>query len=81
MHFLDTVARRAYFCVMPDMNEFNLARFDAKLEQRVAELEARIDLRAAELELRMVRRATTFGFWILQVATFLIVLAMVQLLR
>ena len=64
-----------------DLNELNLARFDAKLEQRARELEAKIDLRTAELELKMVRRATTFGFWILQVATVLIVLAIVQLLR
>ncbi len=32
-----------------DLNELNFARFDAKLEQRVAELDAKIDQRVAEL--------------------------------
>ena len=66
---------------MPDLNELNTTHFEAMLEQRAKELEARIDLRAAELESKMVRRSATFGFWIIQVATVLIVLAIVQLLR
>jgi hypothetical protein len=32
-----------------EMNELNFARFDAKLEQRVAALDAKLELRLAEL--------------------------------
>ena len=35
------------------MNELNFARFDAKLEQRVAALDAKIDQRVAELRAEM----------------------------
>src|SRR3954466_6470309 len=39
-----------------ELNELNFARFDAKLEQRLAELETRLTKRL-------------FGFWIAQAAT------------
>ena len=39
-----------------EFNELNFARFDAKLEQRVAELHARIDAVAVELNARIDRR-------------------------
>ena len=57
-----------------DLNELNFARFDAKLEQRVAKLDAKIDAlqarveqRLAEMETRLTRRL--FNFWIAQAAT------------
>jgi len=61
-----------------ELNELNFARFDAKVEQRVAELraemqagfaraDANIDQRLAQLEARLTRRL--FGFWIAQAAT------------
>lgn len=36
-----------------ELNELNFARFDAKLEQRLAYLDAKIDLRIAEVDRRM----------------------------
>jgi len=39
-----------------ELNELNFARFDAKLEQRLAELETRLTKRL-------------FGFWVAQAAT------------
>jgi BMFP domain-containing protein YqiC len=36
-----------------DLNELNFARFDAKLEQRVAELDAKIETVKAELRAEM----------------------------
>jgi len=57
-----------------DLNELNFARFDAKLEQRVAKLDAKIDAlqarveqRLAEMETRLTRRL--FNLWIAQAAT------------
>ena len=57
-----------------ELNELNFARFDAKVEQRVAELRAemregfaRVDQRFAELETRLTKRL--FGFWVAQAAT------------
>ena len=57
-----------------DVNELNFARFDAKLEQRVAKLDAKIDAlqarveqRLAEMETRLTRRL--LNFWIAQAAT------------
>ena len=57
-----------------DLNELNFARFDAKLEQRVAKLDvkidalqARVEQRLAEMETRLTRRL--FNFWIAQAAT------------
>lgn len=52
-----------------ELNELNFARFDAKLEQRVAELETRLTKRL-------------FGFWIAQAATTAgLVLGVVKLLQ
>jgi hypothetical protein len=59
-----------------ELNELNFARFDAKLEQRIAELraemragfagaDAKLEQRLAETESRLTRRM--FGFWIGQV--------------
>jgi len=55
----------SYRSELRELNEFNFARFDAKLEQRVAELRA--DLRTefhtglAALETKLIRRM--FVFW------------------
>lgn len=46
-----------YRADLRELNELNFARFDAKLEQRVAQLEQRL----AELEARLIR--WTFVFW------------------
>jgi len=61
-----------------EQNELNYARFDAKLEQRIAELlaemqvgfatvYAQLEQRLAQLETRLTKRM--FGFWIAQAAT------------
>jgi len=61
-----------------EQNELNYARFDAKLEQRIAELraemqvgfstaDAKLEQRLAQLETRLTKRM--FGFWIAQAAT------------
>ena len=61
-----------------ELNELNYARFDAKLEQRIAELRAemqvgfatvhaQLEQRLAQLETRLTKRM--FGFWIAQAAT------------
>ena len=50
-----------------DLNELNFARFDAKLEQRVAELRAEMREGFARLETRLTNRL--FAFWIAQAAT------------
>ena len=61
-----------------ELNEVNFARFDAKLEQRIAELRAelqtemrtgfaRVDQRLAEFETRLTKRL--LNFWIAQAAT------------
>jgi len=39
-----------------DLNELNYARFDAKLEQRVAQLEAKLDQRVVQLEAKLDQR-------------------------
>lgn len=36
-----------------DLNELNFARFEAKLEQRVAELDSKIEQRATRIEARL----------------------------
>ena len=67
----------AYRTDLRELNELNFARFDAKLEQRVAALDAKIELRIAQLgadlhtEFHRELSATktdlikwTFGFWI-----------------
>lgn len=40
---------------LKDLNEMNFARFDAKLEQRLAELRSEITQRFAEADARLVR--------------------------
>jgi hypothetical protein len=57
-----------------ELNELNFARFDARLDQRVAGLEARLegletrlDARMAKFEARMMR--WMFLFWVGQAAT------------
>jgi hypothetical protein len=52
-----------YRADLRELNELNFARFDAKLEQRVAELRAEIQSLRADL-LRWM-----FGFWISTVLT------------
>ncbi len=45
-----------------ELNELNFARFDAKLEQRLAELRSGVAERLAELESRLTWRM--FAFWV-----------------
>ena len=59
---------------LKELNELNYARFEAKLEQRIAELRAemqtgfaRADQRLAEFESRLTKRM--LNFWIAQAAT------------
>src|SRR5438552_3797819 len=63
-----------YRSELRELNELNYARFDAKLEQRVAELRAEMQLgfknvavKLEQLETRLTKRL--FGFWIAQAAT------------
>jgi len=56
-----------YRSELRELNELNYARFDAKLEQRVAELRSDIQVRLERLETRLTKRL--FGFWIAQAAT------------
>src|SRR5256885_8296775 len=74
-----------YRSELPELNELNYARFDAKLEQRVVELDAKIDRLATELRAELqvgfagmdrqfAQFETTltkrmFVFWIGQAAT------------
>ena len=39
-----------YRTELRELNDLNFARFDSKLEQRIAELESRIDVKVAQLE-------------------------------
>jgi len=41
-----------------DFNDLNFARFDAKLEQRLAEFDTRLNQRLAEFDLRLEQRLT-----------------------
>ena len=50
-----------------ELNELNFARFDAKLEQRVAELRAEIRVGLQTLQTKLIR--WMFLFWIGQAAT------------
>ena len=70
---------------LKELNELNFARFDAKVEQRIAELRAEIQVRIAELksemhagfarvdqrfaELETRLTKRLFAFWIAQAAT------------
>ncbi len=56
-----------YRSELRELNEFNYARFDSKLEQRTAELKAEFKTRIAELETHLTKRM--FGFWVAQTAT------------
>lgn len=60
-----------YRADLRDLNELNFARFDAKLEQRLAELRAglRSEMHEgfARLEAKLTNRL--FAFWIAQAAT------------
>lgn len=63
-----------YQSELRELNELNYARFEAKLEQRIAELRAdmqvgfaTVNAQFAQLETRLTRRM--FGFWIAQAAT------------
>src|SRR5438094_3625849 len=47
-----------YKLELRDLNELNFARFDAKLEQRIAELRAELRTGLASLEARPVRSST-----------------------
>ncbi len=74
-----------YRSELRELNELNFARFDAKLQQRIAELRAEMNARIAELraemqigfknvdvELEQLETRLTkrlFGFWIAQAAT------------
>ena len=49
-----------YRADLRELNELNFARFDAKLEQRVAELDAKFETRLAEFEARLEQRFATF---------------------
>jgi hypothetical protein len=42
-----------YRADLRELNELNFARFDAKLDQRVAELHAKLDQRVAELHAKL----------------------------
>jgi hypothetical protein len=48
-----------YQASLRELNEINFARFDAKLEQRIAGVESRIGQRIAESESRMIRWMVT----------------------
>ena len=51
-----------YRADLRELNEVNFARFDAKLEQRMAELRSGVAERLAELESRLTWRM--FAFWV-----------------
>ena len=51
-----------YRADLRELNEVNFARFDAKLEQRMAELRSSVAERLAELESRLTWRM--FAFWV-----------------
>ena len=57
-----------YRADLRELNELNFARFDAKLEQRVAELHARIDRVAVELNAKIDRVAAELNAKIDRVA-------------
>src|ERR1043166_9490253 len=44
-----------------ELNELNFARFDAKLEQRVAALDAKIEQRVAVLDAKIEQRVAELG--------------------
>jgi hypothetical protein len=59
----------AYRTDLRELNDLNFARFDAKLEQRIAELRAefRMELQLVRTEVQQVRTELLrwmFGFWV-----------------
>ena len=61
MNWLNVVDA-TYRADLRELNEANFARFDAKLEQRMAELRSGVAERLAELESRLTWRM--FAFWV-----------------
>jgi hypothetical protein len=57
----------AYRSEFRDLFEIHFARFDAKLEQRIAELRAEFETRVRSLETRLIR--WMFLFWVGTVGT------------
>ena len=53
-----------YRADLRELNELNFARFDAKLEQRVAQLDAKLEQRVAELRAIMERRFAEQTRWL-----------------
>jgi len=58
-----------YRADLRELNELNFARFDAKLEQRIAQSEARMERRLGELDVRLERIKAElirwmFLFWV-----------------
>lgn len=53
-----------YRAELRELNELNFARFDAKLEQRVAQLVAQIDTVAAQLNATLERRLAEQTRWL-----------------
>jgi hypothetical protein len=63
-----------YRSELRELNELNFARFDAKLEQRLAQSDARWEQRLARLEVRLEAQGRMlvkwmFGFWMATVTT------------
>jgi hypothetical protein len=50
-----------YRADLRELNELNFARFDAKLEQRVAALDAKLEQRVATLEAKLDQRVAEFS--------------------
>jgi len=69
---------QTYRSDLRDLNELNFARFDAKLEQRVAEVHARIDTGLAHLDAKMERRFAEQMRWLFA-GWVTIILAMVSM--
>ena len=53
------IVDQTYRTEMRELNELNFARFDAKLEQRVAELNAKLEQRTAELRAELLAELRT----------------------
>lgn len=51
-----------YKADLKELNELNFARFDAKLEQRLAQLDAAIRTHVADTANRLLK--WMFGFWV-----------------
>ncbi len=55
-----------YRADLRELNELNFARFDAKLQQRLAEFEAKVERRLAQIEGRMDQLATKVELHVLE---------------